>query len=81
MSKSKFYPNELLVDEYTIEHDKDTDGHKHSVEHMLDPDYNKDAYDIIEMRGSSEGLKYDDKWYSYYWNCCAGSYFCNESDL
>lgn len=80
MSKSRFYPNELLVDEYTIEHNKDADGHKHAVENVLDPDYNKEAFEILESRISCEILKYDDDWNTYYWNS-AGRYFCNESDL
>ena len=80
MSKSRFYPNELLVDEYIIEHNKDADGHKHAVENVLDPDYNKEAFDTLECRNSCEMLKNDDRWYNYFWNC-AGCYFCNDSLL
>ena len=80
MSKSKNFPNEILMDGYTISHDKDCDGRRCAVELMLDPDYNKEAFEILESRDSCYMLKYDDRWNNYFWNS-AGCYFCNDSCL
>jgi len=79
MSKSRFYPNKLIVDEYTIKHDKDTDGHKYAVNHILDPDYDKDAFDILD-HNSCCMLKNNDRWNNYFW-LSADCYFCNNSSL
>lgn len=81
MSKNKNFPNDILVDGYTLSQDKDCDGSKHGVELIIDPDYNKEAFEALESRNRCYMLKYDDSWNSYYWNCCAGSYFCGEEIL
>ena len=81
MSKSVNFRNDILMDGYTISQDKDYDGSKHSAELILDPDYNKEAFELLESRNSCYMLKYDDRWNNYFWNCCAGSYFCNDSYL
>lgn len=81
MSKSLNFPYDILTDGYTLSQDKDCDGSKHTVEVILDPDYNKEAIEKLEFRNSCYMLKYDDRWNNYFWNCCAGSYFCNDGYL
>lgn len=81
MSKSINFPNGILIDGYILDQDKDGDGNKHGVGLIIDHDYNKEAFDILESCNSSFMLKYDDRQNNYFWNCCAGSYFCNDSLL
>ena len=73
--------NNILMDGYTLIQDKDRDGSKHAFKLILDPDYNKEAFETLESRNYCSRLKYDDSWNNYFWNCCAGSYFCNDSYL
>ena len=81
MSKSINFPNDILMEGYALNQDKDCDGSKHSVELILDPDCNKETIETLEFRNSCSMLKYDDRWNNYFWNCCAGSYFCNDGYL
>jgi hypothetical protein len=81
MSKSNNFPKDTLIDGYTLDQDKDGDGSKHSIRLKIEPDYNKEVFDILDSRNSSFMLKYDERWNSYFWNYCAGSYFCNDSLL
>lgn len=81
MSKSANFPYELIIDGKSIISDKDSDGKMRSIELMMDPDYNKEAIEILESCDSCFMLKYDDRWNNYFWNCCAGSYFCDDSYL
>lgn len=71
----------ILMDGYTLNQDKDGDGSKHGVRLKIDPDYDKETLDILESCNSSYMLKYDDRHNNYFWNCCAGSYFCDDSLL
>jgi len=81
MSKSISFPNELIIDGKLIMSDKDSDGKIRSVELMMDPDYNKQALGAESDTVSCYLLKSYDRWNSYHWNCCAGSYFCEEGVL
>ena len=81
MSKNKIFQNELIIEGKAITSDKGSDGKMHSTELMMDPDYNKEDFELLESRNYCSMLKYDDRWNSYYWNCCAGSYFCDEGVL
>jgi len=82
MSKSINFPNDISMDGYTLSQDKDCDGSKHAAGLILDPDYNKEAIETLEFRRNScYRLKYDDRWNSNYWNCCDGSYFCDDGYL
>lgn len=80
MSKSANFPYDILMDGKSIISDKDCDGKMRSIELMMDPDYNKEAFCISDTL-SCHLLKCYDRADSYYWNCCAGSYFCDDSYL
>ena len=80
MSKSVNFPNELIIDGKSIISDKDFDGKMRSVELVIDHDYNKQSFEQSDTL-SCHILKSYDRWNSYYWNCYAGSYFCDEDVL
>ena len=80
MNKSNNFQNDILVEGYMLNQDKDGDGRKRAVEFIVDPDYNKETIERLESRDSCYLLKYDDRWNNYYWNS-AGCYFCNDSCL
>lgn len=82
MSKSANFPYDILMDGYAInQKHKDCDGKMRSIELMMDPDYNKEAIEILESSDSCFMLKYDDRLNNCFWNFCAGSYFCDDSYL
>ena len=80
MSKSCNFQNEIISDGYVLRQNKDCDGRILSVGLSMDPDFNKEDFEIIEYLDCSM-LQYNDRFSVYQLNYCGGRYFCNESDL